>query len=404
MTAASSGSKPVATVPAAPVFALVAGELSGDQLGAALIRALRQHYPNARFYGVAGPAMIAAGCEAVASIEVLSVMGLAEVLPALPRLFKLRRKLVERFSKDRPDAVIGIDAPDFNLGLERRLRQRGLRAVHVVSPSVWAWRQRRVKSIAASVDLMLCLLPFEPAFYAGHGVRAEYIGHPLADQVVPAGSPAPAQRRLGLDPARPVVAILPGSRGSELRYLGEAFTRTAAWLLAQQPDLQFVTPLAKPALRPGLEALIAAHAPGADWLLLEGRAQEAMAAADAVLLASGTAALECALLNRPMVVAYRGARLTAWLMLKAGLLKVRYVSLPNLLSSDPQVPELLQDVATPERLGAEMLALLRQPARRAAQLAQFSAVRSELKREGAALAAAAIAKLLDQTAQTKIGA
>ena len=187
-------------------FALVAGEISGDILGAALIRALRQRYPAARFYGVAGPRMIAAGCEAIESIEALSLMGIAEVLPALPRLLRLRAQLVKRFAADRPDAVIGIDTPDFNLGLERRLRQRGLKTVHVVSPSVWAWRQGRVKGIARAVDLMLCLLPFEPAFYAGRSVQAAYIGHPLADELDDTMSPAVARSGLGITAEGPVVA------------------------------------------------------------------------------------------------------------------------------------------------------------------------------------------------------
>lgn len=377
-------------------IALVAGELSGDILGAAIVRALKARFPQAQCYGVAGPRMVAAGCEAIESIEALSVMGIAEVIPALPRLFRLRAALLERFTADRPDVVIGIDAPDFNLGLERRLRERGLKTVHVVSPSVWAWRQGRVKSIARSVDLMLCLFPFEPKFYAEHGVAAEYIGHPLADELDARGEAAVARRDLGLAQAGPVVAILPGSRGSELKYLGQPFAAAAALLRERHPGLRFITPVAKPKLRPGMDQVIRQFAPQADWTVVEGRSRDCMRAADVVLLASGTATLECLLLGRPMVVAYRGAALTAWLMLKAGLLKTKYVSLPNLLSAEPTVPELLQDAATPERLAAEVAALLEKPEARARQVGQFSAVQRELRRDAAQRAAEAIAALLSR--------
>lgn len=375
-------------------IALVAGELSGDILGAAIVRSLKQRYPQAQIYGVTGPRMVAAGCETIASIDVLSVMGIAEVIPALPRLFRLRAELLRRFLQDRPDVVIGIDAPDFNLGLERRLRERGVRTVHVVSPSVWAWRQGRVKGIARSVDRMLCLFPFEPQFYAGHGVSADYIGHPLADELDDSVAPAEARAALGLSPDGPVVAILPGSRGAELKYLGEPFAAAAALLARQHPGIRFVTPVAKPKLRQGLEQVIRSHAPGVPWTIVEGRSRECMRAADVVLLASGTATLECLLLGRPMVVAYRAAAFTAWLMLKAGLLKSRYVSLPNLLSAEPSVPELLQDAATPARLAAEVSRLLAEGAPRRHQLDQFHAVRTELRRDAAGRAAEAIAGLL----------
>ncbi|HSW13737.1 MAG TPA: lipid-A-disaccharide synthase [Solimonas sp.] len=375
-------------------IALVAGELSGDILGAAIVRALKARFPQAQCYGVAGPRMIEAGCEAIESIETLSVMGIAEVIPALPRLFRLRAMLLERFTADRPDVVIGIDAPDFNLGLERRLRERGLKTVHVVSPSVWAWRQGRVKTIARSVDRMLCLFPFEPQFYAGHGVPADYIGHPLADELDDLSDPGEARRALGLPESGPLVAILPGSRGSELKYLGEPFAAAAELLRASHPGLRFVTPVAKPKLRTGLEQVIRQHAPQADWTVVEGRSRDCMRAADVVLLASGTATLECLLLGRPMVVAYRAAALTAWLMLKAGLLKTKYVSLPNLLSAEPTVTELLQEAATPQNLAAEVRRLLDDAAARQRQLGQFRAVREELRRNAAERAAEAIATLL----------
>jgi lipid-A-disaccharide synthase len=375
-------------------IALIAGEASGDLLGSSIVRALRTRFPDARFYGVTGPRMGEAGCESIASIERLSVMGLAEVLPKLPDILKLRRELRERFLAERPDCVIGIDAPDFNLGLERALRQAGIPTVHVVSPSVWAWRQGRVRGIARSVDLMLCLLPFEAQFYAGHGVKAEYIGHPLAEELDDAMPREQARQMLQLPQELPVVAVLPGSRGAELRHLAEPFAAAAAWLAGREPRLQFVVPIAKPDLRPAFEQAIARRAPRLRWQLVEGRSREAMRAADVVLLASGTATLECLLLERPMVVGYRVSALSAGLVRTLGLIKIRHVSLPNLLAAEPVVPEFLQEQASPENLGRAVLQLLQQPAARQRQLAQFAAVRVELKRDAAARAAQAIASLL----------
>ena len=375
-------------------FALIAGEASGDLLGGALVHALRSRFPNAAFYGVTGPRMREAGCDSVDTIDRLSVMGLAEVLPKLPDILRMRSELYKRFSADRPDCVIGIDAPDFNLPLERRLRDRGLPTVHVVSPTIWAWRPGRAKNIARAVDLILCLFPFEPRFYAAYKVKAEYIGHPLAEELADPVSREDARRLLDLPQADPCVAILPGSRGGELKYLAEPFVRTAAWLAQRRPDLSFVVPLAKPSLRPVFEQAVAAHAPLLRWKLVDGYSREAMRAADAVLLASGTATLECLLLDRPMVVSYRTSALTAWLVRK--LIKIERVSLPNLLCQEPVVPEYLQEEADVAHLGPAVLELLNQPAARERQTAQFAAVRQELRRGAAASAAAAIARLIGQ--------
>ncbi|MGH8444059.1 MAG: lipid-A-disaccharide synthase [Solimonas sp.] len=375
-------------------IALVAGEISGDLLGGALVRALAARLPGAQFYGVAGPRMQAAGCEAIASIEQLSVMGIAEVLPALPRILRLRRELLMRFSADRPDVVIGIDAPDFNLGLERRLREQGIRTVHVVSPTVWAWREGRVKTIGRAVDRILCLFPFEPAYYARRGVAADYIGHPLADELDASVTPAQGQAALGLAVGGPVVTVLPGSRGSELKYLGGTFAQAARLIAAQVPGVRFVTPIAKPGLRAAMEAAIAAEAPELPWTVLDGQSREAMRAADAVLIASGTATLECLLLGRAMVVAYRGSPFTAWLLLTLGMLKTKYVSLPNLLSDEATVPELLQDGATPEALAAAVVELLGPGPARQRQLAAFDRVRATLRCDAALKAAEVIAGLL----------
>jgi lipid-A-disaccharide synthase len=374
-------------------FALVAGELSGDILGAALIRALRARYPGARFSGVAGPRMVAEGCEAVDSIEALSLMGIAEVLPAIPRLFKLRAALVARYAADRPEVFIGIDAPDFNLGLERRLKARGVPTVHMVSPSVWAWREGRIHGIRRSVDLMLCLLPFETSIYQRHGLPAVFVGHPLADELSSDTPATLARHTLGL-PETLTLAVLPGSRGGEVSKLAVPFAQAAARLHAALPQLQCVTPVAKPSVRSTIAAAIAEHAPQVPWTLLDGRSRLAMQAADAVLLASGTATLECLLLGRPMVVGYRVAAFTAFLLRRLGLLKIEHVSLPNLLCGQALVPELLQDDCSPERLAAALQPLLLDTSRQASQISAFEAVRGQLRRDAASLSAEAIGQLL----------
>jgi lipid-A-disaccharide synthase len=372
-------------------IALIAGEASGDLLGGALVRALRARLPGVECYGVTGPRMHEAGCESIASIDRLSVMGLVEVLPKLPDILRLRRELYRRLAADRPDCVVGIDAPDFNLGLERRLRKLGIPTVHMVSPTVWAWRQGRVKGIARAVDLILCLFPFEPKFYAGHGVKAEYIGHPLAEELAAPPSREEARRTLGLPPG-PCVAILPGSRGGELKYLAEPFAATAAWLAQRVEGLHCVVPLAKPKLRPAFEQAMAALAPQVSWHLVDGHSRDAMCAADAVLLASGTATLECLLLDRPMVISYQASAFSSWIGRK--LVKLEHVGLPNLLCAEPVVPELMFEQAVPEVLGPAVLELLRQPQACQRQLAQFDAVRKELRRNAAATAASAIAHLV----------
>jgi lipid-A-disaccharide synthase len=375
-------------------FALVAGETSGDILGAALIKALRARFPDASFYGVAGPLMREAGCEAIESIDALSVMGLAEVLQHLPRLVKLRASLVERFTRDKPDAFIGIDAPDFNLGLEKRLRRGGVRTVHFVSPTIWAWRPGRIHGIGQAADLVLCLYPFEPELYAAEGLRAAYVGHPLADELDDRTSVAEARRELQLPVDGRIVALLPGSRPSELSKLAGPFAEAAAWLARRDQGLQFVVPIARPDLKPLFEAAAGRH-PGPRFVLLDGRSRVAMQAADAVLLASGTATLECLLLGRPMVVAYKAAPLTAFILKRFGLLKIQRVSQPNILSPVPVVPELLQDDAQPERLAQEVQMLLKHEVLRQRQLEQFALVRRRLKSDFAARAAEAIGAFLD---------
>jgi lipid-A-disaccharide synthase len=341
---------------AAPLrVALVAGEHSGDQLGAGLIAALRERAPAMRCFGVAGPKMRAAGCEAWASSEELSVMGLAEVLHHLPRLLRLRAALVRRLRAARPDVFIGIDAPEFNLRLARHLRQAGIRTVQYVSPQVWAWRQGRVRTIAASCDLVLCLLPFETEFYARHGVRAQFVGHPLADQIPLTVDREGARRALGIDAAAPLVALLPGSRLGEVARLAAPFVAAAAHIAARRPGWQFVAPMASAAVR-AVFARDRTQVPGAPAIrLLEGEAQRALAACDGALVASGTATLETMLSGRPMVVAYRVSALTAFALRTLGLVKVRYFSQPNLLAGRRLVPEFFQEQVSGAALAEALL-------------------------------------------------
>lgn len=371
---------------------LVAGEASGDLLGAGLIHALRELHPDLRCEGVAGPAMLEAGCDAWERSEVLAVMGLVEPLKEIPRLLRLRRMLVRRWSERPPDVFVGIDAPDFNLGLELRLRRRGIRTAHYVSPSVWAWRQGRVHTIAKAVDRVLCLLPFEKAFYDRHDVPATFVGHPMADRVPAEVDTAGARGQLGLT-SPTVIAVLPGSRDSEVRRLGGDFALACARLRESRQGLGFVAPMA----RPGLEELFAAQLDRAGvrdaFTLLDGDAPTAIAAADLVLLASGTAALQAALYQKPMVAAYRFAPLTYFLARLFRLVKVPRFTLPNLLTEEPLVPEFVQHGASPEALCRALGGLLDSPARRAEISRVFGALRGELARDANRVAAAAVSAL-----------
>lgn len=377
-----------------PVIAIVAGEASGDNLGAALIAALRARLPGVRVVGVAGPRMRAAGCESLADAEELAVMGLTEVLRHLPRLLGLRRRLIAEFAALRPAVFIGIDAPEFNLGLAARLKAQGVRTVQYVSPQVWAWRQGRVRGIGEACDRILCLLPFEPPFYERHGIAARFVGHPLADQFPMTPDREAAREALGLSSAQTVVAVLPGSRSGEVSRLAAPFAGAAAWLATQRPEVRFVAPMVNAKVRERFAAAWAEAAPGVAVDLLDGRAREALAAADVVLVASGTATLETLLSKRPMVVAYRLGAVTAFLLRRLGLVKVRHFSQPNLLAGEELVPELFQEAATPEALGAALLAWLEHPERVAPLQSTFAAVHGQLRRGGADLAAEAVLELL----------
>jgi lipid-A-disaccharide synthase len=369
----------------------VAGETSGDTLGAALITALRARVPDVKVFGMAGPKMVAAGCEAWVSSDQLGVMGLFEVLTHLPRLLSLRRTLIERFLRERPDVVVGIDVPDFNLGLEKQLKAKGLRTVQYVSPQVWAWRQGRVKTIGRSCDLVLCLLPFETEFYGQHHVRAEFVGHPLADQIPLEVDRDGARRALGIDAATTVVALLPGSRMGEVERLGADFIEAARWIATRKPDARFIAPMASARVRAAFERQLAAAGSNPPAItVLDGQAQRALAAADGVIVASGTATLESLLSSRPMVVAYRLGAFTAFLLKRFGLVKVPYFSQPNLLLGRRRIPEFFQEQVTGAALGAALLKEIENPAEIATLQREFRRVHETLRRGGAARAADAI--------------
>ncbi len=374
-------------------MALVAGEASGDQLGAGLIEAARRLHPGLECFGIAGPAMKAAGCRAWHDTEELSVMGLTEVLRHLPRLVRLRRALVGRLLADPPDVFVGIDAPDFNLPLAARVRAAGVPTVHYVCPSVWAWRQGRVRLLGRACDQVLCLLPFEAPFLERAGVPATFVGHPFADQIRAEPDTAPARARLGLDAAT-VIGLLPGSRSAEIERLGPVFLEAATRLQAELPDAAFVAPMANARLHEVFAGLARRSGPGLRLTLVDGRVREVIAASDALLATSGTVTLEAMLVNRPMVVAYRASPVTYALATTLHLVKVSHFSLPNLLADERLVPELLQGEATPARLAGEVLALLRSPARLDALRSRFELIGQQLRRDASAVAARVVTGLV----------
>lgn len=375
-------------------FVLVAGEASGDALGAGLVEELRRRFPDARFAGIGGDAMRAAGVETWHDASELAVMGLFEVLRHLPRLLKLRREFRARALAWRPDVVIGIDAPDFNLGVERWFKQRGVPTVHYVSPSVWAWREKRAEKIGASADRVLCLFPMEPAIYARHGVDARFVGHPMADAMPLHPDREAARAALGLPAGAPVLAVLPGSRLGEIERLGEVFFE-AAWQVAEEMRaLHVVVPAANARCRELLQAQMSRSAlPVMHSHLLDGQARTALAAADVVLLASGTATLEAMLSKRPMVVGYRVSPLTYRIVRALGLLKVDRYALPNVLAGEDLAPELMQDDCTPARLADAVLTWFQSPAAVAALQPKYLALHEQLRQGASASAAAAVASL-----------
>jgi lipid-A-disaccharide synthase len=373
---------------------LVAGEASGDMLGADLIHALRRISPGAEFFGIAGPKMQAAGCEVWEPSESLALMGLFEIVRDLPRLLRLRARIRALFLAAKPDVFVGIDAPEFNLRLARDLHSAGIPTVQYVSPQVWAWRQSRARSIHESVDLVLCLLPFEKRFYDEHGMRAEFVGHPLADAIPMTVDRGAARRALGIDSSVPVVALLPGSRRGEVARLAEEFVATARWLATQRPQLKFIAPMASAATREIFARALARHAPGLEVQLIDRQSQTALIAADVVLVTSGTASLEAALCKRPMVVVYRFGAMTAWVLRRLNLVKVKYFAQPNLLADRRVVGEYFQEEIVPESIGAELLMWLEDAERRGGLEREFSRIHADLRRDAGTRAAQAIMALL----------
>ena len=374
-------------------IALVAGEASGDLLGAGLVRELKKRFPDAQFAGIGGPRMLAEGFQAWHESAELAVMGLAEVLRHLPRLLRLRAGLRRRLMDWQPDVFIGIDAPDFNLGLERKLKQAGIRTVHYVSPSVWAWREGRAAKIGRSADRVLCLFPMEPPIYQRHGIDARFVGHPLAEAFDAVPDRRAARERLGLAQDIPVLAVLPGSRQGEIQRLWPTFIDAARLVTLQMPGLAVAVPAADPACRAAIEAGLA-KSQLANVALYDGQAHDVMVAADVVLLASGTAALEAMLAKRPMVVGYRISALTYRLVMALGMMRVSTYSLPNVLANEPIVPELMQHDCTPENLAESVMLWFRDEDARATLLPRYEHIHAKLRGNADAAAADAVAELL----------
>lgn len=391
----------ISTIPYTPTIAIVAGEASGDILGAGLIRALKIRYPQAKFIGIAGPKMLQEGCETLFDMEELSVMGLVEVLKHLPRLLKIRQSLIENLLNIKPDVFIGIDAPDFNIGVELKLKQQGIKTIHYVSPSVWAWRQNRIHKIAQAVNMMLVFMPFEKAFYDQHNVPCRFIGHTLADALPLKPDRFEACEFLQIDPSQRYLAILVGSRHNEVTFLAETFIKTAILLQQQYPDIKLLIPLANAKRRQQFEQILQQVAPDLAVTLIDGHAKQAMIAAEATLLASGTAALEAMLCKSPMVVGYKMKASTYWLAKR--LVKTNYISLPNILANDLLVPEMIQEQCEPELLAAKLARYFsteEQDLRHTAQLKQtFTDLHRAIQQDADKLAAEAVVLVLESEAR-----
>ncbi|HDY7613387.1 TPA: lipid-A-disaccharide synthase [Vibrio vulnificus] len=371
---------------------IVAGELSGDTLGEGFIKAIKAVHPDAEFVGIGGPKMIALGCQSLFDMEELAVMGLVEVLGRLPRLLKVKAELVRYFTENPPDVFVGIDAPDFNLRLELDLKNAGIKTVHYVSPSVWAWRQKRIFKIAKATHLVLAFLPFEKAFYDKFNVPCEFIGHTLADAIPLESDKVPARELLGLEQDKQWLAVLPGSRGSELKMLSQPFIETCKKLQQAFPELGFVVALVNQKRREQFEQAWKEYAPELDFKLVDDTARNAITASDAVMLASGTVALECMLLKRPMVVGYRVNAVTAFLAKR--LLKTQYVSLPNILADTELVKEYLQDDCTPDNLFGEVSRLLEGDNHQ--MLDKFTEMHHWIRKDADQQAANAVLKLIEK--------
>ncbi|MDR9406040.1 MAG: lipid-A-disaccharide synthase [Spiribacter sp.] len=377
-------------------IALVAGEPSGDALGAGVVRALAKRYPQARFEGIGGEQMQAAGLQSLYPLEALSVMGLAEVIRHLPRLLGIRRALYRHWRANPPDLFVGIDAPDFNLRLATLLRRQGIASAQYVSPTVWAWRPGRIKSIRQAVDRVLCIYPFEPDFFAAHGIDARFVGHPLADAIALNVDQASARKDCGLDEASEWVGLLPGSRRSEINRLMPILLKVVEQVHAQRPDTRFVIPVATPALGEPIAAAVRDHALAPRIEVIQGKARSVLAAVDAAVLASGTATLEAMLLRCPSLMVYQVSALTAFIARRS--IQIDAFAMPNLMAGKPLMPEFVQQRARADLIAPALLELLQKPARRAEVSAEFEALHSQLRCQADQSAAAALADLLDERA------
>jgi len=378
-------------------IAIIAGEVSGDILGARLIQSLKKHYPNATFEGIAGDEMQQAGCQSLYPMELLSIMGYAEVLPRLPKLLKTRKALIQRWQANPPDLMIGIDAPDFNLKIEKVLYQAGIRTAHYVSPSIWAWKEGRVKKMQGAMDLMLTLFPFEVDFYKKHNVPAEFVGHPLADEIPLEPNQIAARRKLGLQEQGFILAILPGSRQGEISKLAPDFIKGANLLQKKHPDWQFVVPMVNKELEQQFDEIKQSIAPKLSITYINGQSRIVMEAADQILMASGTAVLEGMLIGRPMVAAYRVAPVTVRIIRLFKLIKSKYFTLPNNLADDYLVPELIQEELTPENIVLEVEKQFHQSAEaREKVLTRFKEIHCQLKQNASERAALALYNLIER--------
>ena len=370
-------------------FALIAGEASGDVLGASLIDALKHRYPDAEFFGIGGPKMMASGLRSAYEQEKLAVRGAAEVVAHLPEILSIRRGITAQLKAWHPDVMIGIDAPDFNLAVERQLKKAGIPTVHYVSPTVWAWRRGRTKKIVAAVNQLLCLFPFEPACYQGQGINPVFVGHPLADEIGLDINRLQVRQSLNLPEAAPLITLMPGSRQSELAFHAQLFVETANRVARELPETLFLVPLTTKETRALFEAALKAHGDaGLRVRILFGHAREALAASDLSLVCSGTATLEAALLRCPMIITYRISALSAWIYKK--LRYLTWVGLPNILLGRLVVPELLQEDATVDKLSDALINLWRQPNRRAEMESAFASIHQKLRQNTAERAADAI--------------
>ncbi|MCW8889328.1 MAG: lipid-A-disaccharide synthase [Sedimenticola sp.] len=377
---------------------IVANEPSGDLLGAGMMREILKRFPDARFEGIGGPLMIAQGCHSFYPMDRLTVMGLVEVLKHLPELLSIRKKLLQHFSNNPPDIFVGIDAPDFNLGLETALKRQHIPTVHYVSPTVWAWRPKRVKKIRAAVDLMLSIFPFEADFLKQHQIPVAYVGHPLADEIPLHSDRAAAREALSVADKPHVIALLPGSRVGEIKALGELFLNTALLLKQRYPDVHYLIPLVNQRTRDEFEKILNRVAPDLPVTLVDADARNAMLAADVVLTASGTATLEAMLLKRAMVVAYKLNALTYWIVRRFNLVKIPYVAMANLLAKEPLAPEFIQDAATPEALAEAMTQLIESPDRVRAIEQRYLQLHRTLQQDSSRKAAEAVLALIGKTA------